>query len=308
MKMSLPLVIINPAAGGGRAGRDWAQAAPGLRYHFGPFACAFTQSSGDAARIAEEEARRGRRLLIAFGGDGTISEIAGGILRSRAPTELGFLPHGTGADSLRSLGIPCRLSDAAQVLRNARSRRMDVGQVWYTTPRGTTESRYFFNSASFGLSGAVAERANRSSKALGGRFTFAYNTVKMAWTYQPADIWLELDGGPPRRLFVTTVSFNNGRYFGGGMHIAPKASLVDGRLDAIVIRRLPFMRILTQGPRLYAGAHLGLPEVHHQKVLSAKAWPSHSANRLCLEVDGESPGALPARFGVCAGALRVRVP
>ncbi len=112
MNGGLPLIIINPAAGGGAAGRSWASAAATVRSHFGPYECVFTEGEGDAIRIAEEQSRAGRRLLITFGGDGTISEVASGILRSGAEVELGFLPQGTGADFLRTIGTPKRLADA----------------------------------------------------------------------------------------------------------------------------------------------------------------------------------------------------
>ena len=111
---SLPLIIINPAARGGAAGRSWTTAAATVRAHFGPYECAFTKARGDATRIAEEQSRSGRRLLITFGGDGTISEVASGILRSGANVELGFLPQGTGGDFLRTIGTPKRLARPTQ--------------------------------------------------------------------------------------------------------------------------------------------------------------------------------------------------
>jgi diacylglycerol kinase family enzyme len=92
------------------------------------------------------------------------------------------------------------------------------------------------------------------------------------------------------------------------MKIAPDASMVDGRLDLVVVRKLPFRRILAQGPRLYAGAHMALPEVHHRLVSVAQAWPVDPGAEVHLEVDGESPGKLPARFEACPTALLVRVP
>lgn len=304
----LPLVIVNPAAGGGSGGRDWAHAVASVRSNFGPFECAFTKTSGDAARIAETQSQAGRALIIAFGGDGTISEIAAGILRSGLDVELGVLPHGTGQDFVRSLALPSRLADAARSLRDGRSVRIDMGKVCCRGPDGGRSSQYFINSASFGLSGEVTENINRSSKALGGLFAFASQTVRTAFTYDPPDVYLEIDDEPARRLPITTVAFNNGRYFGGGMKMAPDASLVDGRLDMIVVRKLSLPRILLQGPRLYAGAHLGMPEVDHRLVVSARARPVDPNIQIALEVDGESPGFLPADVEVMPKALRVRVP
>ena len=313
MNDSLPLIVINPAARGGAAGRSWTSAAATVRAHFGPYECAFTKARGDATRIAEEQSRSGRRLLITFGGDGTISEVAGGILRSGANVELGFLPQGTGGDFLRTIGTPKRLADAARALRSSEPRRIDAGRVEYTDAEGKTASRYFINSSSFGLSGEVAERmnqANRSSgigSALGGKFAYATHTVKAALAFDAPEVWIETED-EKRQLPITQVSVNNGRFFGGGMKIAPEARLVDGLLDLIVIRKVSFARILADGPSIYTGTHVSLPEVDHSQVKSIRAWPLDEAVRVGVEVDGESPGTLPAQFEVCPAALTVRVP
>ncbi len=308
MKEKLPLIIINPAARGGSGRKDWTRAVAAVRSHFGPFECVFTEASGDASRIAREEALAGRRFLVAFGGDGTISEVAGGILDSGADAELGVLPHGTGADFVRSLELSTHLPDAARSLREGRTLWMDAGKVSYLGSDGRERLRFFINSASFGLSGEVTENTNRSGKALGGLVSFASNTVKTAFTFDPPDVYIEVDDEPARRFPITTVTFNNGRYFGGGMKMAPAASLVDGRLDMIVVQKLPFLRILAQGPRLYAGAHLGMPEVHHRLLSSARARPVDPQTRIPVEIDGESPGTLPAKFEVLPKSIRVRVP
>jgi YegS/Rv2252/BmrU family lipid kinase len=308
MTRKIPLIIINPTAGGGSGGRDWERAVASIRTHFGHFTCTFTEASGDAARIAEEESRAGRQFIIAFGGDGTISEVARGILESGADAELGVLPHGTGSDFIRTLKTPTRLADAARSLREGHRVRIDVGEVTYHISSGESQSRYFINSASFGLSGEVTKRTNRSSKRFGGLISFASSTMKTAFAFEHPHVYLEVDDEPSRRLPVTTVCINNGCYFGGGMKIAPEASLVDGRLDLIVVRKLSFFNIVTKGPRLYGGAHLGLPEVHHQLATSARAWPVNPNDKVLLEVDGESPGELPASFEVRPKALLVRVP
>ncbi len=308
MNRNLPIIIVNPAAGGGAAGREWTSSAAKILNHFGPFETAFTCRSGDATQIADSESRSGRRLIIAFGGDGTISEVARGILSSGATSELGVLPRGTGSDFHRSLELPSRLTDAAHALRNSRTVSIDVGRVSFESRKGGTESHYFVNSASFGLSGEVADSTNRSSKALGGMIAFASRAVKSAFTYDPPDVYLQVEDEPARRSPVTMVCLNNGRFFGGGMKIAPSASLVDGRLDLVVVRKLSFAQILTKGPLLYTGAHLGLPEVDHRTARSAQARPADSSLRILVEVDGECPGFLPARFEVCPQALRLRVP
>jgi YegS/Rv2252/BmrU family lipid kinase len=288
-----PLVIVNPAARGGDGARDWPAAASALRTHYGAFACRYTEGPGDAVRIAREEATLGRRLLLTFGGDGTISETARGILESGSGAELGILPHGTGGDLARSLGIPARLADAARGLRRGRTVCVDVGRAVF--PDGREKS--FVNSASFGLSAEVARRVS----ANGG--SYAVETLRAAAEFRFPEVELEVDGGSPRRARITTVSLHNGKYFGGGMKMAPDASLTDGFLDVVVVRKLPLGRLLASAPLLYAGAHLGLDDVEHGKIGLLVA-----RGAIALELDGEAVDALPARFEVRPRALNVRLP
>jgi len=283
-----------------------------VRSHFGAYECAFSECAGDAVRIAEQEARAGRRFIISFGGDGTISEVARGILRSRAPAELGVLPQGTGADFMRTLGVPSRLAAAARALRDGRSEKIDVGEVSFTGHDGTNESRHYINSASFGLSGEVASRTNRANREVGwrlfgGALTYATETMKAAFAFDPPAVWIQIGTDPERQVSITQVSVNNGKFFGGGMKIAPRASLVDGRLDLVVIRKLSLARIAANGPRLYSGTHLSLPEVDHVQVESVSARPVSEGATIELEVDGETPGVLPARFSIHPRALSIRV-
>jgi YegS/Rv2252/BmrU family lipid kinase len=292
------LVIVNPASRGGRGGRDWPAAASALRTHFGAFECRFTERPGDAVRIAREESERGRELLVTFGGDGTISECARGILESGQPTEMAILPHGTGSDLARSLPLPKRLADQARALRRGRTVAIDVGRVVFEDGR----EKSFVNSASFGLSAEVARRVSRRE---GGGYVA--QTVKAASQYPFPEIELRVDTGPLRRLRITTVSLHNGRFFGGGMKMAPEAELTDGLLDLVVVKKLSLAKLLRESPLLYLGAHLGLPEVEHGRVSAVEARPAHPATEVLVETDGEVESRLPARFEIRRRALRLRV-
>src|SRR5687767_13340822 len=130
--MALPLVIINPSSASGSTADAWPAIASDLSSEFGPFQTAFTKVRGDAALIANEAARKGTELIIACGGDGTVSEVANGILSSGKDAELGILPSGTGGDFRRSLEIPMHSRAAARILRKGRTRRIDVGRISFT--------------------------------------------------------------------------------------------------------------------------------------------------------------------------------
>jgi diacylglycerol kinase family enzyme len=116
-----------------------------------------------------------------------------------------------------------------------------------------------------------------------------------------------VEAEPARRLRVTTVSLHNGRFFGGGMKMAPEADLTDGLLDLVIVKKLSFAKLLGASPLLYLGGHLGLREVEHRRAHSVEAHPLDPETEILVEVDGEVDGRLPARFEIRKQALRVRV-
>ena len=313
----LPLVIVNPASAGSATRAAWPGLASDLRAHFGPFNCAFTEQPGDGRRLAANEAGKGRQLIIACGGDGTVSEVANGILESGEDVELGLLPSGTGGDFRRTLGISTHSPSAARVLRTGRPRRIDVGRVAYINHEGEQETRYFLGVASFGMSGEVIERVKASgprllpvtgSRWLSGKISYGVATLQTTLKSPRTTVRVQLDDQRERRLTVANLCVANARYFGGGMKIAPDALLNDGRFDIITIGDLGALRILANAPRLYLGKHLGMRQVHHHLATRITAWPVREDDKILIEVDGELPGRLPATFEVLPRALRVRCP
>jgi diacylglycerol kinase (ATP) len=313
----LPLVIVNPASAGGATYESWPGAASDLRTHFGPFNCAFTEQPGDGRRLAADEARKGRRLIIACGGDGTVNEVANGILESGCDVELGLLPSGTGGDFRRTLGISTHTATAARALRMGRTRRIDVGRVTYLNHQGEQESRYFLGVSSFGMSGEVIERVKASgprllpvtrSRWLSGKISYGVATLQTTLKSPGTTVLVQVDDHPERRFKVANLCVANARYFGGGMKIAPEAKLNDGRFDIITIGDLGALKILTNAPRLYLGKHLGIAQVHQDLATRITARAASNDTAVSIEVDGELPGRLPATFEILPGALRVRCP
>lgn len=316
---TLPLVIVNPASARGATGHEWPGLAHALATHFGAFNCAFTTKAGEGRLIAEREARAGRTFLIACGGDGTVSEVANGILEAGVKeTELGILPSGTGGDFRRTLHIPSRAADAAGALRTGKTRTIDAARVTYTNHAGETESRFFLGVSSCGLSSKVIERVKREkdgwlplrrSRMFGtARLSFAAATLQTTLSSQNTALRIKLDDRPERLLTVANFCVANARYFGGGMKIAPAAKINDGRLDCIVIGDLSALDILANGYKLYTGTHLSLERVYHSSARLVTIHPAKDTDLVALEVDGELPGRLPASFEILPGALRVRCP
>ena len=315
--MSLPLVIINPESAGGATGAAWPKIASELASRFGPFTPRFTTQPGEGIELAATAARKGTKLIIACGGDGTISEVANGILSVDSDSELGILPSGTGGDFRKTLGIPTRPADAATILLNGQTRFIDVGKATLTNDDGEQESRYFLGVASFGMSADVIARVkeggpdwlpSKGPKWLTGRLSFAVAMVQTAVKTAATRVVVQLDDDPARHMTVANLCIANARYFGGGMKIAPDAKLADGKFDVISIGDLGAARILANAPRLYLGAHLNLTQVGHALAARVIARPEDSNRRIDVDLDGEIPGHLPATFQILPRALRVRCP
>jgi YegS/Rv2252/BmrU family lipid kinase len=304
-----PLVIVNPRSGGGLSEARWAGLVEGLTDGLGPFDTIFTTAPRDATAIARREAAAGRRLIVAFGGDGTISETADGILDAGAgaTTELGFIPRGTGGDFRRTLELPKDLAEAARRVREGAPRLIDAGRVRFVAHDGTEAVRHFVNVASFGFSSAVASRANASTKRFGGKAAFLGASVRALLAYDNTDVWLSLDDGPRERRRVLMAAVGNGRFFGGGMKICPRAQLDSGTLDLVVVGDYSRMEVLTKLARLFDGSHLELEAVTGATVRKLAAVPVEADAVIPIELDGETPGRLPATFEVLPGALRVRL-
>lgn len=301
-----PVVIVNPRSGGGLSERRWASVAGVITDGLGAFKTRFTECAGDGCRIAREEAALGRRLVIALGGDGTISEVTDGLVAGGSGAELGIIPRGTGGDFSRTIELPRDLGQAARRVRDARARAIDVGRVTFTSPDGTETTRHFVNVASFGFSSSVATKANASSKRFGAKAAFLAATLRTLVSYDNADVFYTVDGGAEQRGTVLLGAIGNGRFFGGGMKISPDSLLDDGLLDLVLVGDLGRMEIVSKIHRLYDGSHLSMKEVRTVRARRISIRPADPTQKIPLELDGETPGTLPATFEVLPGALRLR--
>ena len=305
---SRALVIVNPRSGGGISESRWARVRGALADGLGEIDTVFTTAPRDAAVIAAREAQAGRRLIIGLGGDGTIHEIADGLLSAGAgaTTEIGLIPRGTGGDFRRTLVLPEEIAAAARHIRDAAVRPIDAGRVRFRTDDGGEDVRHFINVASFGFSSAVANRTNSSSKRFGGKFAFLGATLRELFAYDNVDVWLSIDGAPRTRRRIRLVAVGNGRFFGGGMKICPEARLDDGALNLVTVGDLSRGEVLANLGKLFAGTHLTLDDVDGVQVTRLVAEPVEPDARIPIELDGETPGHLPATFEVLPGALRIR--
>jgi diacylglycerol kinase (ATP) len=240
------------------------------------------------------------------GGDGTLNEVANGLLALPADDrpELAVIPFGTGMDFARSHEIPRKLERAVEVALRGRTATIDAGRVVYKSWDGSEGQTYFANIASAGMSGAVAKQANQTTKALGGRISFFSALVRVFAGWRNTELVVEA-GGERRSGKMTNVIVANGRYQGGGMLIAPDAEVDDGLFDVLVIGDITKRDFVLNVGKIYRGTHLSHPKI---EVLRSASVSVEGDVPVPIELDGEQPGTTPARFEAMPGALRVRVP
>ncbi len=219
----------------------------------------FSQRPGELTDLTRRAIQDGATLLVVVGGDGTVHEVVNGAIGA-GDVELAVLPRGTGKDFVRSLRIPSDVRAALAVARDGRPRTLDAGRATYRSWNGSEASAYFANFAGAGISGAIARRANRSSKALGGRVSFFAATLAVFASWKSADVTVQIDG-ERRSGDMFEVLVMNGDYAAGGMWVTPEAEPDDGRLDVLLIGDVSKADFIRTFPKIYRGKHLSHPKI-----------------------------------------------
>jgi len=301
--------IVNPVAGGGLAGRRWPRIQKQAHRLLTPFQSAFTRGPGDATHLARRALLEGADILVCVGGDGTLGEMVTGMMDGTGPLRpdalLGLISLGTGRDFIRTSRIPGEPEGALDVIAAGRSVPLDLGKISYVDRRGEQTSRYFHNVASFGLGGEVDERVSRTTKIFGGFTSFIWATLLSVLRYRKKTIRLRIDDSPEETVAVMNVAVANGQYHGGGMWIAPEASLFDGLFHVTVIGDFSIPEVFRHLPKLYNGK---LQQLEKVRILTGKKIEARSDERVLLDVDGEQAGILPVSLEIVPSALRIIIP
>ena len=293
---------MNPAAEGGAVGRRWpelAHRAAGLGLRGDTL---ISERPGHLGELAREAVENGALLVVAVGGDGTVNEVAQGLAGKQA--ELAIIPRGTGWDFARTYGIPRRLEAAVAVALQGHVRAIDLGRASYRSWDGREAESYFANIASAGMTGAIAKRANETSKALGGKVSYAWATLAVFARWQNDEVLVQVDD-ERRSGRMHDVVVANGRYFAGGMMICPEAEPDDGLFDVLLIGDLTKRDLLVTLPKTYRGRHLPHPKA---ELLRGRVVTVDAPEPLPVELDGEQPGTTPVSFEIVPRALLLRVP
>ena len=282
-----PLFIVNPVAGRGAAHRKLPEIRAAMQ---GPAEIVKSGAPGDAARLAAEAARAGFGPVVAVGGDGTVMDVVHGLMAGPSPPPLGIIPVGSGNDLARSLRLARNASDATRRIWSASCDLVDVGRC---------NERWFLNVGGTGLDTEVAR--SLAGSRIAGTVGYLLHGIKVLSRYHNREMEIHLDETviSARTLLVAVA---NGRYFAGGMKIAPEAELDDGTFDVCVAGDLTRFEALTQIPMIYPGRH-----VHHPKVAvyRSRHVRIESPEGSAVQLDGEVIERLPAEFTLMPKALRI---
>ena len=294
-------LIVNPAAGGGKAGRIAPAVEQALLGHGLRVRRCETLHLEHARELGCEAARAGE-TVVALSGDGMIGVLADA-LQAVPGAILGVLPGGRGNDLARVLGISDDAVAACETIAHGVPRPIDLGVV--LDPSTGVVGRAFVGIASVGFDSEANRIANEAPAWLGGG-VYAYGALRALLSWRPARFEIELDPPGERRAFTGyTIAAANSRAYGGGMLMAPDALLDDGLLEVIVVEDVSRARFLANLPKVFRGTHVQLPSVHVFRAAEVAI----AANRpFTMYADGDPLGELPLRIRAVAGAVNILVP
>jgi len=301
-------IILNPTAGGGKAGRCMQELLRESKKRFGRgFLLHVTGGPLDATRIAREAVDSGGQLIIAAGGDGTANETVNGLFINKIPVNpscaLGILDFGTGRGISQTLGLPESVPDQLDYIIQSDACLVDLGSVSYFNSNGRYHERLFISECQTGIGSAVVERVHARHKFLGGKIGFGIVALAQVINYRANAITVQVDGHLLTNEKLIGVVVGNGNYCAGGMKLTPTATPNDGYLNVLCIREMPIPERLLRFPKIYNGDHI---HSEHFTYLQARNIILKSEDSQSIESDGELLGMLPCDIRILPSALYVR--
>jgi diacylglycerol kinase (ATP) len=290
-EMAKTFVILNPTAGSVKNVDALVERMGRL-----PDAEVYTTAkAGAAMRSTRTALRKGCEMIVAVGGDGTLNEVVNGLREDASTVVVGLIPLGTGNDFARTLGLPTDVDEAIAVLLAGHTRAIDLVRVT------SDEVRYFVNVSSGGFSGLVDEKLTPEMKKTWGPLAYLRSAAAALPDLRAYRTTLSLDDTESLTLSLYNVVIANGRYVGGGTHIAPEASIDDGLLDIILIPERPAADLALLAAQVALGNHLSSDTIVFRRAARVTV---NSQPGMWFNVDGELVGNEPAEFAVLPRALQ----
>lgn len=276
-------LVINPVAGKGRALRIGEEAAAVLKARGIAFQKHLTDHPRHATELASQAAQRGADTVIAFGGDGTLTETAAGLRHTR--TALGVVPAGTGNDFIKTIGTPRDWREALEFILTHPARPVNSGIM---------NDRFFLNVGGAGFDVMVLDFANAARERLSGIWSYLYGVLRAIAAFRPIPMHVEIGDDVVLDGHYMICSVGNGRFIGGGIPITPKADVTDGLFDIQVVDAVARWRIPFYLPSLMMGTLFKHRKAHCYRAARC----SVSSPGMRMQLDGEIVSVEHTRF-VC---------
>ena len=300
--------IVNPVSSNGKTGKRWPnyknkfeEAGLNLDIHQ-------TLYPGHAVSLSQQALKDGYSTIMAVGGDGTVNEIVNGFFEDgkliNKEAALLVFSQGTGSDYVKSLGLNKKIETVIEAYNRYKRRWVDIGKMKYYNFDEEVVNRYFVNEADVGIGGETVEYVNRSSKLMGGLLTYLFGAIRTVFKYKNKDMQITIDGEVIKNGQINSVMVSLGKYFAGGMPIAPKALIDDGLFDVVILGNLTKLETLLNLYRAYKGTHI---DYHKIDYLNGKKVKIYSEDKVLIDIDGECAGLIPVEFEVLKQTFPVLV-
>lgn len=308
-------VIVNPHSAAGRTRKNWQNTQNLFARQVESFEVYHTQYQRHATELSAQLVERNVPVIIAVGGDGTISETAAGFFNEKGRprqaktrknrTALGIIAAGSGSDLIRTLNIPRDIEAALEVIKNDNRRDLDMGLVEYISHEGKKVKEPFINIADVGIGGEVIEILENQGKSAGGWLSYQLASLRGLIQYKHKKMVIHIDSEVTLKGEFFGVIVANGKYFGSGMKVAPGANPEDGLFDIIIMKGRDKFTIALQMAKVRNGSHINADGI---EVFRGRKVIVETEDRALLDLDGEQPGLCPAEFSMVENAIPVIVP
>lgn len=294
--------IINPSSGRQTMGRRIDVLIKMLLDNGYIVGKSFTKEKNDAMIMAKKACNSNFDLIIACGGDGTVNEVAKGIMESKRKLPLAILSGGTVNDFAKYLALPTNAREFYKLIKRERMIEVDIGKV-HTINK--SEHEYFVNVAAAGMLTNVAYQVQADIKAVLGRMAYYFEGIKELGKqkFDPLQVRIKSDEYENEEdILLFLVS--NSSSIGGFKKLAPEADILDGLLDVVIIKKSAITDLANIFMNILTGDHINHPNVIYYKTKSVYI---ESSSIVPIDIDGEYGGELPARFEVIPKALRILI-
>ena len=303
-------VIINPYSSSGRSQKIWEEHKALFLECHGAHDVVYTDGKNDATFLAQKALKNGYTWIIAFGGDGTVNEVINGFYENEIlinkEAVLSVIMNGTGCDFQRSFSNCLSVKEQIEGLQKAENTKLDLIKIIDADKK----VRYCNNITSIGLGSYVSALVNESKyihflKKINGTFAFFVASFVALLRFRNRHFNIKIDNDETMNIKAKEIVIANGKYYGGGMKIAPDAELFSRKLEMIIIGDISLWSFILHNKKLYRGEHLALPKIERKAV---KNLFIDSAHPLSLQVDGENFGSIAAHLSVVESAINFKIP